>query len=324
MKLTCDDIRGVVGIVPTPGTVDADRWQTENSVDLAETAKMVAGVVAAGTNIIMTTGTFGEGATLLSEELRDFVDCVVQTTAKRAPVFAGITTLNTRETIRRAKGVLAAGADGLFLGRPMWVAMDDAAIVEYYRDLAEALPDVPFVIYDNPLAFKGPISKAAYRELTRNRQIVAAKHATTPELESNLAEFGERIRILPLETQWYRLARTYPDIALACWSGGIACAPAPVNALGRAIEARDWAAAAPIAERVSWAVEPMFASGAGAFQDYSIQLGHVRFRAAGFIDPGPTRPPYRTAPPELIAGSQECGRRWATLQREYSEASVSA
>jgi 4-(2-carboxyphenyl)-2-oxobut-3-enoate aldolase len=231
MKLSCDDIRGIVGILPTPGTPDADRWDCEHSVNLPETEKMVAGIVDAGTEIIMTTGTFGQGASLLYEELRDFVDCVVQTTAKRRPVFAGVTTLNTRETIRRAKGVLATGADGLFLGRPMWLAMDDVAIVEYYRDLAEALPGVPFVIYDNPLAFKGPISKDAYRELTKNKQIVAAKHASTPELESNLADFGDKIRILPLEIHWYRLAKTYPELALACWSGGIACAPAPANSL---------------------------------------------------------------------------------------------
>lgn len=261
MKLSCDDIRGVVGILPTPGTPDAGRWDTENSVNLPETEKMVAGIVEAGTDVIMTTGTFGQGASLLWEELRDFVDCVVQTTAKRRPVFAGVTTLNTRETIRRAKGLVQLGADGLFLGRPMWLAMDDEAIVEYYRDLAEALPGIPFIIYDNPLAFKGKISKDAYRELTKNPQIVAAKHASTPELEGNLAEFGDKIRILPLEIHWYRLAKSYPDLALACWSGGIACAPAPVNALGRTIARREWADAEAISERINWAVKPMLKAG---------------------------------------------------------------
>jgi dihydrodipicolinate synthase/N-acetylneuraminate lyase len=285
---------------------------------------MVRGIVDAGTDIIMTTGTFGQGATLLWEELRDFVDCVVQTTARRRPVFAGVTTLNTRDTIRRGRALIELGADGLFLGRPMWLAMDDRAIVEYYADLAEAIPDVPFVIYDNPLAFKGKISQDAYRELTKNRQIVASKHASTPDLEPNLIEFGNRIRILPLENQWFRLAKAHPELARACWSGGVACAPAPVNALARAIASGDWERAEPIAERIIWAVAPMLEGGMGSFQDYSIQLGRIRFKEAGFIDPGPARPPYREAPAELVAGSAECGRRWATLQRDYAGASVEA
>ncbi len=322
MKLTAGDVNGVVGIVPTPATPDAERWDAENTVDLNETAKMVAGVIDAGTDVIMTTGTFGEGATLLWEELRDFVDCVVQTTARRRPVFAGVTTLNTRDTIKRARALLALGIDGIFTGRPMWVALDATGIVRYYRDLAEALPGIPLVVYDNPTAFKGPIPLEAFEELAKIPEVVAVKEATRPDLESIVERFGSKIRILPSETRWYALARKYPDVVTACWSGGIACSPAAINALARAIARRDWAAAEPIAEKIKWAAAPMRESSAGKFDDYSIQLGHVRFAAAGFIDPGPTRPPYVDAPEELVAGSKECGRRWAMLQAEYEKVVV--
>lgn len=320
MKITIDDIRGVVGILPTPATSDAGRWDAENTINLPETEKMVRGVVEAGTDIIMTTGTFGQGATLTWEELRDFVDCVVQTTAQRRPVFAGVTTLNTRDTIKRGRALMDLGADGLFLGRPMWISMDDRLLVQYYRDLAEALPEVPFVVYDNPLAFKGKVSAEAYEQLATIPQIVASKHATNPDLEPNLARIGKRIRILPFETQWYKLAKKYPDTALACWSGAVACAPDPINVLARAIEKHDWGNAEAIAAKIDWAVNPMVSGGMSSFMDYSIQLGRERFLAAGFIDPGPSRPPYTEAPEELKEGSRECGRRWAKLQAEYGRA----
>jgi len=32
--------------------------------------------------------------------------------------------------------------------------MDEDAIVGYYSDVAEALPDAPIILYDNPEAFK--------------------------------------------------------------------------------------------------------------------------------------------------------------------------
>lgn len=83
---------------------------------------------------------------------------MVQTNKRSRPLFAGVTTLNTRDTIERARALVDIGVDGLFVGRPMWLAMDDKSIVRYYQDIAAALPGVPMVAYDNPVAFKGKIS----------------------------------------------------------------------------------------------------------------------------------------------------------------------
>ena len=319
MKLTAADIRGVVGIVPTPATADAERWDAEATVNLPESAKMIEAVVDAGVDIIMTTGTFGECSTLTWPELQTFVDCVVQTTNRRRPVFAGVTTLNTRDTIARGRELVRLGADGLFAGRPMWIAMDDKQIVRYYRDIAEALPGVPLVVYDNPPAFKGKISNDVYAQLAKIPEVVAAKHVGGPQLEADMRTVGENIRILPLETEWYPIAQIVPGLALACWSGAVACAPSPIAALGRAILARDWAAAETLHNKANWAIETMFPGGEFArFINYSIQLGHERFRAAGLIDPGPCRPPYIGVPDEYLAGAKEVGRRWRTLEDEFA------
>lgn len=319
MRLSVEDIAGVVGIVPTPANPGAERWDAQRTVNLAETAKMIEAVAGAGIEIVMTAGTFGECATLTWDELQDFTDCVVATTRGRAPVFAGVTTLNTRDTISRGRALIALGANGLFVGRPMWLPMDDQAIVRFYRDLAEAMPGVPLVAYDNPLAFKGKISTDAYRQIAAIPEVVAAKHVGGPSLEGDLLAVGKGLRILPLEPDWCGLAEKHPDLARACWSGSVACAPAPIAALSRAILAKDWLRARELTKRVSWAMETMFPGGDLArFMNYSIQLGHVRFKAAGLIDPGPTRPPYVGAPEEFVAGSEECGRRWAQLQSEFA------
>jgi 4-(2-carboxyphenyl)-2-oxobut-3-enoate aldolase len=320
MRVTVDDIVGIVGIIPTPATRDAADWRAKHTVNLEETAKLVNIVVDAGIDVIMTTGTFGECATVTWDELQDLVDCVVRTARGRRPVFAGVTTLNTRDTIERGRALVELGADGLFIGRPMWLAMDDKEIVRYYHHMAEAMPGVPLVVYDNPLAFKGKISTDVYRELAKIKEIVAAKHVGGPALEKDLLTVGKSMRILPLETDWCALARRHPEEAAACWSGAVACAPAPLAALAAAIRARDWATAEKITEKVAWAVKPMFPGGSlERFMEYSIPLGHARFAAAGLIDPGPTRPPYLSAPAEYMEGSSETGRRWAILQAEFQK-----
>jgi 4-(2-carboxyphenyl)-2-oxobut-3-enoate aldolase len=319
MKVTFDDFVGVAGIVPTPATPDAGQWRAVQTIAYDETRKMVDLVVNAGVDIVMTTGTFGECATLTWPELRGFVECVAQTVAGRRPVFAGVTTLNTRDTIERGRELLRMGADGLFVGRPMWLAMDDAAIVRYYQDIAQALPRVPLVVYDNPIAFKGKISREAYLALAMIPEIVAAKHVGGPALESDMLAVGKSMRILPLAPVWGALAERQPELARACWSGGVACAPAPIVAVAHAIAARDWPLVRAITEKLQWAEAPMFPGGdLTRFMDYSIQIGHIRFKAAGLIDPGPPRPPYLEVPAEYVPGAQECGQRWAQLQAEFT------
>jgi 4-(2-carboxyphenyl)-2-oxobut-3-enoate aldolase len=324
-KLTAADITGVVGIVPTPALPGADRWDAVDTVNLPETEKMIRTIIDSGIGIIMTTGTFGECSTLTANELRDFVDCVVRTSAGRAPVFAGITTLNTRDTITRARELLALGADGIFTGRPMWLPLDDRGIVRYYKDVAAALPGVPLVVYDNPSAFKGKISPGAFAELAKIPEVVAAKHAGGPTLEADLKAAPSGISFLPLDIDWVPSSKKFPDQVRACWSGAVACAPAVLVALQKAVQARDWATADAIHAKVHRASSVMFPGGdVEKFISYSIPLGKGRFKGAELIDPGPSRPPYTEAPADFYELSLESGRRWKQLQAEYAGAAVHA
>jgi 4-(2-carboxyphenyl)-2-oxobut-3-enoate aldolase len=278
---------------------------------------MVTGIIEAGIKILMTTATFGEVATLTWDELQAFADCVIRSAAPR-PVFAGVTTLNTRDTIDRARTLVQMGAAGIFAGRPMWTRLNDRQIVRYYQDVAAALPGVPLVIYDNPRAFRGKISTEVYGALAAIPEIIAARQAGGRETEENIEALGDKMRFLVHDQHWYPAARRFPERALACWSGNVACGPGPVAALSRAVLARDWVAAEAIHARLAWAGETMYPAGdLETFADYSIQLCHVRLQAAGFIDPGPCRPPYLGVPDEYVAGAQEVGRRWKALHEQY-------
>lgn len=326
-RYVADDIRGVVGILPTPGLPGADRWDATDTVDLAETERMTEEIVAAGVDMLLTNGTFGEGATLTLDELLAFNDTVIRTVRGRVPVFGGATTLNTRDTVDRARRLAALGADGVFLGRPMWVAMDDRQIVDFHRAVAEALPGQSQILYDNPSAFKGKISVDAYAQLAEIPQIVAAKHMGLGVLGerfvADLRAVRGRIRLLALADDWLTCARRFPDEVLACWSGEVACGPAPLIALRDAVLARDWDAAQPISDDVVAALAPLFPGGDFAvFSLYNMQIDRAEFEAAGWITPGPLRPPYTSCPEEYLEGGRETGRRWRALQERYSPAAA--
>ncbi len=318
-KITPSDLVGVLGMIPTPSTPDADHWSCENSVDFDETARMTSLVVEGGVRILLTNGSLGEGATLLEKEHRDFTACIAETLNGRGLLFAGVTTLNTRETIRRARMVVAAGADGLFLGRPMWMSLDPQAILRYYADIAEGLPGVPVIVYDNQFAFKAKIDTATYAALSRNPSVIGSKHIGGPAIGDDVRAVEGRMRILPLDTQWGALARTFPDEALACWSGNAADGPEPLAALAAAISARDWTRVDAISARMAWAQAPMFPGGKlENFIDYNIPIAHARLEGSGLVRTGPPRPPYIFAPAGHLEGGRETGRRWESLRREFS------
>ena len=322
-RYTADDIRGVVAILPTPALPGADRWDAVDTVDLVETERMTEALVESGVDILMTNGTFGEGATLTLDELLAFNDTVIRTVRGRVPVFSGATTLNTRDTIDRGRRLAALGADGLFLGRPMWVALDDTQIVEYHRSIAEALPGHSQVVYDNPSAFKGKISSDVYAQLSQIPQIVAAKHMGLglmgDRFVADVAAVQGRIRLLALADDWLSSAQRFPDEIVACWSGDAVCGPAPLLRLREAILSRDWDAAQAVHDDIAEALAPLFPGGSfEVFSGYNMQIDRAEFEAAGWITPGPLRPPYTSCPEEYLEGGRETGRRWAALQQRYA------
>lgn len=324
-SVTADEIRGVLGILPTPSTPDADHWSCANSVDLDETSRMVSMIASAGVRMLMTSGSFGEGATLTWEEHQTFTDCIVQTLRGRGLLFAGATTLNTRETIMRAQRLVALGANGLFLGRPMWMSLDPKAIVRFYRDVAEALPGVPIIVYDNHFAFKAKITTETYAELSRIPEIIATKHIGGPTMGDDLRAVAGRMRVLPVDSQWSAFARSFPDEAAACWSGNAADGPEPLAMLAEAVARRDWPRADHICERMAWAQAPMFPGGRlENFVDYNIPIAHARLEGSGLVKSGPPRPPYLYAPEDYLAGGRETGRRWESLRRELARKAEAA
>ena len=291
IPITPKDMTGAIAILPSPSTPDADRWDCLQSVDLDATAAMVARIRDSGIRICMSCGSFGEGATLLEDEQVELAACVAETLGMDGLLFAGATTLNTRATVRLARRLVDAGARGLFLGRPMWMSLDAPAILRFYRDVTEALPGVPIVVYDNQFAFKAKIDTDTYRELSRIREIVATKHIGGPTMAADLAAVEGRMAVLPVDSQWAAFARAHPEQATACWSGNAADGAEPLIALADAIEAKDFDRADAICARMAWAQAPMFPGGKlENFVDYNIPIAHARLEGSGLVNSGPPRP----------------------------------
>lgn len=313
------DIRGVFAIMPTPAADGADDPAATYTLDRDETERAVNALIADGVDAVMGTGTFGECASLTWEELRDFSEIVVSTAAGRVPVFLGATTLNTRDTIARARVLREIGVDGLLLGRPMWSQCDDENIVGYYRDVAEAVPELALMVYDNPEAFKGKISPAAFAGLAKIPQVIAAKYPVFgPAFAADLEAVGDRVRLLPVDRDWVTAYELAPEQVLACWSGSASCGPRPHVELGCRLLSGDVDGAKAVAGELGAASAGFFPNGEFAlFSRYNVQLEKIRINEAGYINAGPCRPPYVYCPEDYADGARKSGRRMAELHASY-------
>ena len=322
-RLTADDINGAWTIMPTPATPDASDWRVQHSVDLDETARIVEALIRAGVNGIISNGTFGECATLTWEEKRDFIATVVETARGRVPFFCGTTALHTREVIRQTREAMDIGASGTMLGVPMWCKMEVPTAVQFYRDVAEAVPEAAIAIYANPEAFKFDFPRPFWAQVSNIPQVVTAKYLGIGMLDLDL-KLAPSIRFLPHEDDYYAAARIDPERMTAFWSSGSMCGPATAmrlrDAVAEAKKTGDWTEAKTISDSMRQADSSLFPRGDFAeFSKYNIGLEKARMDAAGWLKAGPCRPPYHIVPEEYLAGARKSGEAWAALHARYTK-----
>lgn len=326
-KVTGRDMRGVMAYPPTPALPGAERVDAVDTVDLAETERMIRALIDDGVDAIALNGTLGECATLTLAEWKAFASCVADTvkaTKPDFPVFIGTTTLNTRDTVDRMKFLSGLGITGTLLGRPMWGEMVAPVMERFYRDVAEAVPDLAIVVYDNTAAFRGIIPRSVYRTLVELPQVVAVKYAGGASVgfryHNDMAHTGTSFPLMPIETDWFPAWEMYgEELVGMAWSSTTAMGPGPVLELRDALQAGRFEDARWLTERLRWAHEPfLVGQDFMEFAKYNIPLEKIRVNGAGYINVGKCRPPYTEdlVPEQHVATTDEHVQRYAQIKRE--------
>ena len=300
-KVTGRDMRGVMAYPPTPALPGAERVDATETVDLAETERMIRALINDGVDAIALNGTLGEMATLTLDEWQAFAGCVAETVRDvnpDFPVFIGTTTLNTRDTVSRMRFLSDLGITGTLLGRPMWGDMVAPVMDRFYRDVAEAVPEMALVVYDNTAAFGGIIPRSVYKTLTQLPQVVAVKYAGGASVgfryHNDMAHTGTSFPLMPIETDWFPAWEMYgEDLVGMAWSSTTAMGPGPVLELRDALQQGRMDDARWLTERLRWAHEPfLVGQDFMEFSKYNIPLEKIRVNGAGYINVGRCRPPY--------------------------------
>jgi dihydrodipicolinate synthase/N-acetylneuraminate lyase len=313
--LTASDVTGLLALPPTPLKESFDIWSAESSVDLDEATRLADQMIVDGASGIGLCGTTGECATLTWDEKVELYGAVIDTVAGRVPVWCGATALGTREVVREMRAVRDMGAAAAFVGLPLWQTPTMANAVGFYADLAEAVPDLPVMVYANRFFFKFDFPVEFWASIGKEAPTVIATKVGFPLTVEHLESTNGQVNFVTGEGTIGAHYRIAPETVTAAWATSGAMGPEPWVALLDAIATSDTAET----ERVLADIEgvPLPIPDFADFDKYNLQLEKARINAAGYAKCGPPRPPYTDFPDDWREAAETNGKAWAAMRESY-------
>ncbi|MDQ7906046.1 dihydrodipicolinate synthase family protein [Phytohabitans sp. ZYX-F-186] len=179
-------IDGVVVAALTP-------FDEQGALDARRIPPYVDYLLDASVGGLMVGGTTGEFVTMTSDERIEAVGAFARAVAGRVPVIAHVGHAAPAEACRLAARAAEAGADALTAITPYFHPVQPAAVEAYFRDVAAAVPTLPFHVYNYPEASGTRIAPATFRGLLDVPNLAGVKLsvATFAEVEPYLDLLGK-------------------------------------------------------------------------------------------------------------------------------------
>ncbi|MGG6294618.1 4-hydroxy-tetrahydrodipicolinate synthase [Leptolyngbya sp. AN02str] len=147
-----------------------------------------------GSDTLVVCGTTGESPTLTWTEEYELFRVVKQAVAGKAKVIAGTGSNSTQEAIAATQKADKLGLDGSLQVVPYYNKPPQAGLYQHFRAIAEAVPDLPMVLYNIPGRTGQNLSPETVARLADVSNIVAIKEAS-----GNLDQVSQIRRLVPRE-----------------------------------------------------------------------------------------------------------------------------
>jgi 4-(2-carboxyphenyl)-2-oxobut-3-enoate aldolase len=299
-----------MAMMPAFATADAGDVKATSTVDVDNLRDGVDRIIRDGIDVIATTGTFGECYNLLWDEFVTLTHATVEAVKRRVPLFIGCTSPNPREVVQKMKVVREVRADGVLLGVPYYEPSTVQNAIRFYHDIADLFPDLGIMIYHNPENHKFTIPVSAFQKIVEKPNIVAMKdsHRDTRAFVQLQKIVRGKISVFVNQAQLYPYARLG---AAGCWSIDVWMGPWPVLRL------RDCIAGGKD-EQALEVVKELLGTGTGGRPDASEgTAGKTGIEHAGYIKPGPNRPPFLHLSEAAVERAGKRAAYWKGLCEKY-------
>lgn len=171
MSISSVALKGSIVALITPMLEDG-------SVDYPALRKLIDWHIAEGTDCIGVVGTTGESPTVTIEEHCEIIRVAVEQAAGRVSIMAGCGGNSTREAIALAQYAKKVGADSQLQVVPYYNKPTQEGIYQHYKAIAEAVGDLPMVLYNVPGRTVADMQHDTVLRLSQVPGIIGIKEAT--------------------------------------------------------------------------------------------------------------------------------------------------
>ena len=259
-------------------------------VNVAMIEPLVEFLIGAGVKGLFVGGTTGEGILLAPAERSRLHEGALAATRGRVPILLHVGSHTTAEAVELARHADQVGADAIVAVAPPFYPMHDDALLDYFREVAEAAPETPFFVYDIPHLAVNGIGPALLPRLGEAIPTLAGMKCSRPDAQM----IRQLLDAAPTGVVVYAGNEAIALGSLALGAGALisglsTAVPEPFVALTQAVDRRDLVTARD-QQQVINRLLPLLPAGAriGAIKRILQQRG---------IDVGPAVPPRPT--PEL-------------------------
>lgn len=184
--MNTDFIKGVVVPIITP--IDENELIDEKAL-----RDQVDYVIENGILGILAFGSNGEFYVIEEDEMERGLKIMVDQAAGRVPVYFGIGAISTKKCVRLAKMAVENGAAGISILQPMFLKPTETELFEHFKTIAEAVPETPVLLYNNPGRVGYTMSANLVDRLAHEVENIVGMKDTSGDI-TQTAEFIRRTR----------------------------------------------------------------------------------------------------------------------------------
>ena len=209
-------IHGVIVPILTP--IDE-----KEKIDERILRRMIDYVIKGGVHGILLFGSNGEFFAVDEEDKKRGLKITLHQVAGRVPVYYGIGDIRTHDAIRHAQIAHANGAQGISVLPPMFIEPSETDLFEFYSAVANAVPTLPVIVYNNPRIGYGITPRLLSRLAHNVKNIVGVKDSS-----GNISNLAEYIR-LTRDVGFKVFAGKDTTILAALAQGAVGCVATTAN-----------------------------------------------------------------------------------------------
>lgn len=151
-------------------------FHKDGSVNYGKLEELIDYQIENSTDAIVVCATTGESPTLSYEEHEQIVRRCVEYAAGRVPIIAGTGSNDTKNALKLSNDAEKAGADALLMVTPYYNKTSQAGLIKHFNFIADRV-STPIILYNVPSRTGLNIKPETYFELSKHKNIVAAKEA---------------------------------------------------------------------------------------------------------------------------------------------------